>query len=101
MLIIYEDVSLLSDSDRFNIAMIISQLEQNKIKVQHYDINEQPDTFSPAIRTMMETEPLPITLLDGEIIKTGSYLTLEEAGELLIVRQLNGIGKHCSSDSCK
>lgn len=101
MLTIYEDVSQLSDSDRFTLAMTISRLEENQIKVEHFDIHEQPDAFSPAIRTLMETESLPITLLDGEVIKTGSYLTAEDAGELLIVNQLNGIGKRCSSDGCK
>ncbi|GGB02607.1 arsenic metallochaperone ArsD family protein [Macrococcus hajekii] len=100
MLVIYEDLSTVSDSDRFNIAMMINQLEQNHIEVTHYDIHEQPEAFNDPIKEIMQTEELPITVMNGEVIKTSAYLTQEEAGELIIVNQLHGIGKRCTTEGC-
>ncbi|MDU4612180.1 MAG: arsenic metallochaperone ArsD family protein, partial [Staphylococcus epidermidis] len=44
-------------------------------------------------------EVLPITFIEGNIAKTGAYITQEEADEIITVNQMRN-GGCCGGDGC-
>lgn len=62
-------------------------LKQNQIEVQRYNMNNNPN------------EVLPITFIEGNIAKTGAYITQEEADEIITVNQMRN-GGCCGGDGC-
>ena len=61
----------------------INILSQAMVEVKRYAINQVPLAFTnnPVVKQFIITEgpgKLPLTLLNGQIIKTGSYPTLDE-----------------------
>lgn len=79
-------------------------LKQNQIEVQRYNMNNNPNEFiknKEAIRLIQEkgNEVLPITFIEGNIAKTGTYITQEEADEIITVNQMRN-GGCCDGDGC-
>ena len=61
----------------------INILSQAMVEVKRYAINQVPLAFTsnPVVKQFITTEgpgKLPLTLLNGQIIKKGSYPTLDE-----------------------
>ena len=61
----------------------IQVLSKAMIEVKRYAINQVPTAFTsnPLVKQFLTTEgpgKLPLTLLNGQIIKKGSYATLDE-----------------------
>ena len=71
------DLSLIELQNTINI------LSKALVEVKRYAINQVPLAFTgnPVVKQFITTEgpgKLPLTLLDGKIIKKGSYATLDE-----------------------
>ena len=66
----------------------IQILSKAMIEVKRYAINQVPLAFTgnPVVKQFITTEgpgKLPLTLLNGQIIKKGSYATLDELAVLI------------------
>lgn len=71
------------DPDLVNFAAMLSQLGSHDIKVERYNLSQQPMAFAqnPAVKALLEkegTEVLPLIFLDGEIRFKGRYPTHHE-----------------------
>ncbi|HGO3521440.1 arsenite efflux transporter metallochaperone ArsD [Staphylococcus agnetis] len=79
-------------------------LKQNKIEVNRYNMSDNPNEFiqnKEAIRLIQNqgSEVLPITFIEGKIVKTGAYITADEADEIITVNQLRS-GGGCGGNGC-
>lgn len=74
------------DPELTRIATIHYVLKQRGFDVERYNLASEPNRFventrvQAEIRTSLDT--LPLTLIDGEIVKRGAYMTNEEIAEL-------------------
>ena len=64
-------------------AAMLTQLSQKGVKVERYNLGQQPMAFvqNPVAKVLLEqegTEALPLILLDGVVYLKGRYLTDEE-----------------------
>ena len=71
------------DPELLRIATVINKLKENGITVERYNHNSAPQAFlfNPTISQIVNTrgiEALPITVIDNNIVKIGSYLSNEE-----------------------
>ncbi|MEP6672185.1 MAG: arsenite efflux transporter metallochaperone ArsD [Chthoniobacter sp.] len=71
------------DSDLVSFAAMLSQLGTQGIKIERYNLGQQPMAFvqNPAVKALLEaekTEALPLIFLDGELRLKGRYPTAEE-----------------------
>ncbi len=69
-------------------ATVINNLKQKEIIIERYNLNQNPEVFlnNPVISELLNTQGvgvLPITMVDNEVIRMGSYLTNQEISELL------------------
>ena len=92
------------DETLIKVNQINEYLKQNQIEVRRYNMSNNPNEFiknKEAIRLIQEkgNEVLPITFLEGNIAKTGAYITQEEADEIITVNQMRN-GGCCDGDGC-
>ncbi len=78
------------DPELLRISTVISSLKKNGIEVVRFNLSNAPQEFvkNQMVNKMMSAEGvevLPITVLDGEIVKKGSYPTNDELIRLLNV----------------
>lgn len=71
------------DPDLVNFAAMLSQLSAHDIKVERYNLGQQPMAFAQnaAVKTYLEkegTEVLPLIFFDGELYMKGHYPTHDE-----------------------
>lgn len=71
------------DPDLVNFAAILSQLGTHEIKIERYNLGQQPMAFvqNPTVKALLEkegAEVLPLIFLDGEVYMKGRYPTREE-----------------------
>lgn len=71
------------DKSLIDLQNTINILTKAMVRVKRYAINQVPLAFTgnPVVRQFITTEgpgKLPLTLLDGKIIKKGSYPALDE-----------------------
>ncbi len=71
------------DPDLVNFAAMLSQLGTHGIKVERYNLGQQPMAFvqNSAVKALLETEKteaLPIIFLDGDVYLKGRYPTKDE-----------------------
>jgi hypothetical protein len=74
------------DRELIELQNVIQVLGKAGIKVERYAINQSPLAFTKneIVKQFIRTEgpgKLPVTLLNGEIIKKGGYPDLKELGE--------------------
>ena len=75
-----------------DVSEMVLKLNDQGVVVQRYVMNQQPQAFlnNPAVYRLVQERQLtalPITAVNGQIIKTGAYPTLAE-----IQAALNGAG---------
>ena len=92
------------DETLIKVNQINEYLKQNQIEVRRYNMSNNPNEFiknKEAIRLIQEkgNEVLPITFIEGNIAKTGAYITQEEADEIITVNQMRN-GGCCDGDGC-
>lgn len=71
------------DKDLIELQNTILILSKAMVDVKRYAINQAPLAFTgnPVVKQFITTEgpgKLPLTLLDGQIIKKGSYPTIDD-----------------------
>lgn len=71
------------DESLIELQDTLAALEKENIKVERYIITQSPEKFkeNPQVIKLIQEQQLkvlPITTMDGTIIKTGNYPTLEE-----------------------
>jgi hypothetical protein len=71
------------DPDLVSFAGMLSQLGTHAIKIERYNLGQQPMAFvqNPVVKALLEEEQtgaLPIIFLDGEVYMKGHYPTKEE-----------------------
>ena len=71
------------DPDLVNFAAMLTQLGTHGIKIERYNMSQQPMAFvqNPSVKALLDkegTEVLPLIFLDGEIHLKGRYPTREE-----------------------
>jgi len=72
------------------ISTALSNLEKNGVKVERYNLNNNPQAFVDnivvsEILNRDGVEVLPVTIVDGKIVKTKSYPTNDELLKFLSV----------------
>ena len=76
------------DPELLRIATIISNLKEKGIEIKRHNLSSEPQDFikNKTISDILEEEGaeiLPVTLLNGEIVKTGEYPTDKEFSKWL------------------
>ena len=71
------------DPDLVSFATMLSMFESNGIKVERYNLGQQPMAFAEnaAVKALLQSdgaEVLPIIFWDGEVHSKGRYPTREE-----------------------
>ncbi len=71
------------DPDLVNFAAMLSQLGTHDIKIERYNLGQQPMAFvhNPVVRALLDKEGegvLPLIFWDGEVHLKGRYPTKEE-----------------------
>jgi hypothetical protein len=78
------------DKDLMRVATVINRLKEKGVEIKRYGLASEPFEFisNPVINEILGSEGadvLPITLLDGEVVKTKLYPTNEELTKWLEV----------------
>ena len=71
------------DPDLVNFAAMLSQLGTHGIKIERYNLGQQPMAFvqNPAVKALLDkegAEALPLIFWDGEVHLKGRYPTNDE-----------------------
>ncbi|HEY3374179.1 MAG TPA: arsenite efflux transporter metallochaperone ArsD [Candidatus Aquicultor sp.] len=74
------------DKNLLRIATVINALKEKRIEIKRYGLSNEPQAFvaNKVISDLLQKEGpdvLPVTLADGEIVKTREYSTNEELSE--------------------
>ncbi|MGG2015581.1 arsenite efflux transporter metallochaperone ArsD [Bacillus sp. S10(2024)] len=75
------------DPELIRISVAVNNLKNKGIDVTRYNLASEPDAFannSVISQLLMEKGPevLPVTLIDGKIVKEKTHLTIEELAQL-------------------
>ncbi|WP_026699852.1 arsenite efflux transporter metallochaperone ArsD [Salibacterium aidingense] len=81
-----------TDPELIRIASDIHRLQQQKMEVQRYNLAQDPGAFveHEGVSRLIDekgTDILPVSVLDGEIVKTGAYPDRRELSEWLGIEQ--------------
>jgi hypothetical protein len=103
------------DPELMRMATIVNSLDRKGIKIKRHNLSSEPQDFVAnklvsALLAKEGAEVLPVTLLDGEVVKTHQYPTNEELSAWLDMRigtrstplpkaNINA-GCNCSDGSC-
>lgn len=76
------------DPELLRMSTVLNSLNKKGIIVERYNLTSNPQAFveNRAINDLLNSEGveiLPVTMLDGEVVKTKSYPTNKELCELL------------------
>ncbi|OEH94399.1 arsenite efflux transporter metallochaperone ArsD [Bacillus solimangrovi] len=79
------------DPELTRVASAVHLLESSGIEIKRYQLTNDPDKFADnstvsSILHEKGTDALPITLVNGEIVQTGSYPTNEDLAKWLNVK---------------
>lgn len=79
------------DEELMRIAAVINSLMEYEIVIQRHGLSTEPQDFvsNKTISSLLKKEGadiLPVTLADGEIVKTKEYPTNEELSDWLDIR---------------
>ncbi len=95
------------DVELLRISTAISNLQINGVKVERYNLNSNPQAFADnivisEILNRDGVDALPVTIVDGKVVKTKKYPTNDELLKLLDVPEnyLKAKGKPAAKRSC-
>jgi hypothetical protein len=79
------------DPELLRIAAVVENLKKSGMDVERYNLSSEPQAFvqSEAVSDALNkggADALPITMVDGKIVRTGSYPSNEELSGLLGVK---------------
>jgi hypothetical protein len=71
------------DPELLRISTVLSNLEKNGVKVERYNLSNNPQVFvdNGTINEILNKDgidTLPVTMVDGKVVKTKNYPTNEE-----------------------
>ena len=71
------------DQGLIDLNTTLSELKKLGVEVERYIITQSPEKFKENLKVIeliqkLQLKALPITTLNGEVVKSGSYPTLEE-----------------------
>lgn len=71
------------DPELLRVSTVLSNLKKNGVDVERYNLSHNPQAFvnNQTINHLLNQQGvgiLPATMIDGQIIKTGGYLSNEE-----------------------
>jgi len=71
------------DTELLRVSTLIHNLEKNGIKIERHNLTSDPQAFidNKVINEMLDkdgVDVLPVTIVDGEVVKTKNYLTNDE-----------------------
>jgi hypothetical protein len=78
------------DMELLRISTALSSLEKNGVKVERYNLNSNPQAFvdNAVISEILNrdgVDMLPVTIVDGKVVKTQKYPTNDELVKFLDV----------------
>ncbi|MFC6118170.1 arsenical resistance operon transcriptional repressor ArsD [Macrococcus epidermidis] len=81
------------DQELIRVNGDIEKMKQNGIKVLRYNLTSAPNAFvrHEAIMTLIKDKGeaiMPITMINDEVVKTGSYMTTDEVLDIIVVHDL-------------
>ena len=95
------------DLELLRISTVISNLGKNGVKVERYNLNSNPQAFvdNIVINEILNrdgVDVLPVTIVDGKVVKTKKYPTNDELLKFLDVPEsyIKGNEKPATKDSC-
>ena len=96
------------DKELLRAATVIENLKENGAAIERFNLSGQPDAFvkNPTVHQQLKDngpEILPITVVDGEIVKTKEYPTNEEFSQwtgLNVEMKAKKGGCCCDSECC-
>ncbi len=79
------------DPELLRMSSVVQQLEKAGIKTERFNLSSNPQAFieNTAVNKLLMSkgvEVLPVTLIQGEIVETGRYLSNAELKEKLDVK---------------
>ncbi|ARU48198.1 arsenite efflux transporter metallochaperone ArsD [Sulfurospirillum diekertiae] len=79
------------DSELMRISTTINSLKEKRIVIKRHGLSTEPQDFvsNKTMNALLQKEGvdiLPVTLLDGEVVKTKTYPTNEELSQWLEVK---------------
>jgi len=79
------------DPELLRMSSVVQQLEKAGIKTERFNLSSNPQAFieNTAVNKLLMSkgvEVLPVTLIQGEIVETGRYLSNAELEEKLDVK---------------
>lgn len=95
------------DPELLRISTVLNNLKNNGIVVERYNLSSNPQAFidNQEINKIINEEGveiLPVTIVDGKVVKTKGYLTDKQISQVLSVPEeyLKGtVTKGCGCDS--
>jgi hypothetical protein len=94
------------DLELLRITTVISNLGKNGVKVERYNLNSNPEAFVDniviyEILNRDGVDVLPVTIVDGKVVKTKKYPTNDELLKFLDVPEsyIKGKEQHATKDS--
>lgn len=80
------------DKNLLRMATTVSSLNKKGVQVERHNLSDNPQTFidNREVNKLLNekgVDVLPITIVDGEVVKTGEYPTDEEFVRLLEIPQ--------------
>lgn len=97
------------DPELMRVATLVNHLEKNGIAIKRHNLSSEPQDFvaNKTVSDLLAREGadvLPITLADGEVVKTRAYPTKDELSGWLGIRIAVGAPKKsggcCSKGGC-
>lgn len=97
------------DKELLRVATVIETLKRKGVDIERFNLSGQPQAFveNPVISDYLKQngpEILPITLVDGEVVKTKTYPTNKEFSEwtgiTVMSKSTKNKGGCCGSDGC-
>jgi len=103
------------DPELLRVATVLNNLQRNGIVVERHNLSSNPAIFveNKIINDLLNSkgvDVLPVTLIDGQVVKTKSYPTNEELCKMLDIPEdliktatkinLDGCGCGCNGGCC-
>ncbi|ULG74479.1 arsenite efflux transporter metallochaperone ArsD [Macrococcus brunensis] len=92
------------DQKLIEVTRLTEKLKNEHITVERFNLSSHPKAFLENKEIMnivkeIGNDVLPITVINGDIVKTHDYITEEEADEIITVNNLQG-GNCCNGSNC-
>jgi len=93
------------DPNLLRVATVLDALKNKGFNIMRYNLSEEPNEFIEnedvsALLKARGVEVLPITFIDGKVVKAGAYLTNEEFSSMLGVDEAELSKKETKSSRC-